>query len=171
VTAVETVARARPGNGSWADRLHCHPRFPLVAWLDSGHPAVHVWDYGTGELREAAAIGSDSRAYGDGHWLAPRNPEFAAIFDREERSPAVAWHPERPLLFVASEGTVTQWTPGGISAMDGLPPEAAYRYLSFSPDGQALWASPSRNCQDLWINRAVGCGGGCAMRRLDGFRG
>lgn len=123
--------------------MHCHPRLPLVAWLDAGRPAVHVWDYSTGELREVSTIGGDSRAYGDGHWWAPRNPEFAVILDREERRPSVTWHPEQPLLLAAIEGTVTRWTPGEISTLDGLPPGAAYRDLAFSPDGQTLWASPS----------------------------
>jgi hypothetical protein len=35
--------------------------------------------------------------------------------------------------------------PGGITGAGGLPPTARYRHLAFSPDGRALWASPSRD--------------------------
>lgn len=141
MTAVETIAHA--GNGTRVDQLLCHPRLPLVAGLDARRPAVHVWDHGSAGLLAVGIIGGDSRAYGDGHYLALRNPEIAVISDRRERRPAVAWHPDQPLLIVASEGTVTRWTPEGISAMDGLPTGSAYSDLAFSPDGQSLWASPS----------------------------
>lgn len=119
-----------------------------MAGLDARRPAVRVWDHSTGELRAVGAIGRDSRAYGDGHYLAARNPEIALISDRRERGPGVAWHPDQPLLLVASEGTVTRWTPDEISEMNWLPPGSAYRTLAFSPDGQALWASPSPDAQE-----------------------
>ena len=66
-------------------------------------------------------------------------------------SPTIAWHPDQPLLLVVNEGAVRRWTPDGVSAMDGLPAAAAYRYLAFSPDGQTLWAFPSPEAmQDRW---------------------
>lgn len=55
----------------------------------------------------------------------------------------MAWHPDQPLLLVAREGEVRQWTPDGVRPVDGLPPAAAYRCLAFSPDGQTLWARPA----------------------------
>jgi hypothetical protein len=145
---VEAVAQVRVDSGTSVDQLLCHPRLPLIAGLDARRPAVRVWDHSTGQLHAVRAIGRDSRAYGDGHYLAVRNPEIAVISDRRERGPGVAWHPEQPLLLVASEGTVTRWTPDGISAMNWLPPGSAYRKLAFSPDGQALWASPSPDAQE-----------------------
>jgi WD40 repeat protein len=148
MTDVEAVARTQIGAGVWVDQLLCHPRLPLIAGLDAGRPAVHVWDHSTGELREVGIIGSDSRAYGEGHWMTPRNPEIAAVSDRRERGPAIAWHPDQALLLVAGEGKVTRWTPDAVSAMDGLPPGAAYRAVAFSPDGQTVWASPSSDAQE-----------------------
>jgi hypothetical protein len=143
VTAVEIFARARVGGEAWVDGLVCHPRLPLAAGLDAKRPAVHVWDHGSGELREIATIGAGSRPYGEGHPWALRNLEIAVSDDRRERGPAVAWHPDRPLLLVAGDGSLVRWTPDGVSGIDGLPSAAGYRSLAFSPDGQALWASPS----------------------------
>ncbi|MFF9485072.1 hypothetical protein [Streptomyces sp. NPDC014676] len=72
-------------------------------------------------------------------------------WDREKRTPAVAWHPDRPLLAVAGEDGLRLWTPTGVSAPDGAPATAAYRGLAFSPDGQTLWGSPSfRGDGDDW---------------------
>ncbi|WP_218002486.1 hypothetical protein [Nocardia brevicatena] len=55
----------------------------------------------------------------------------------------MAWHPDEPLLLVAGEGPAVRWTPAGQSALEGLPALADYGHLAFSPNGQALWASPS----------------------------
>jgi len=115
----------------------CHPRLPLVAGLDSERPAVHVWDCGARKLNELATVGADSTVYGD-----------AFGWERTERTPTAAWHPDQPLLVVAGEGRVQRWTPAGLSILEGLPPTAAYRTLAFSPDGQALWASPSSSDTD-----------------------
>jgi hypothetical protein len=136
---VEIVTRIRLGGGTRAKRLVCHPALPLAADLDSERPAVRVWSYETGELRELGTIGGDSAAYADAPAWKP------------SRTPGVAWHPGQPLLLAASEGTVVRWTPEGVSGMDGLPPAAAYRYLAFSPDGQTLWAWPSPDVmEDRW---------------------
>jgi hypothetical protein len=148
VTAVETVARARVGSGARVEQLVSHQRLPLVAVLDSQRPAVHVWDCGGAELRELGTIGGDSPTYGDGHPWAARNPEIAIDWDRRDRAPSVAWHPDQPLLLVASEGRVARWTPDGVSEMDGIATGAAYREIAFSPDGQALWASPSPEAKE-----------------------
>jgi hypothetical protein len=102
VTAVETVARARVRSGTSVEQLVSHPRLPLVAALESQRPAVHVWDCGGAELRELGAIGGDSRSYGDGHPWAARNPEIAIDWDRRDRAPSVAWHPDHPMLLVAA---------------------------------------------------------------------
>jgi len=115
----------------------CHPRLSLVAGLDSERPAVHVWDCRAGELDELGTVGTGSAVYGD-----------AVGWERRKRTPAAAWHPDRPLLVVAGQGTVAEWTPAGVSGLAGLPPGAAYRSVAFSPDGQALWASPSSRAGD-----------------------
>ena len=134
MTAVETVARARVRSGTSVEQLVSHPRLPLVAALESQRPAVHVWDCGGAELRELGAIGGDSRSYGDGHPWAARNPEIAINWDRRDRAPSVAWHPDHPMLLVASEGRVARWTPDGLSEMDEIATGAAYREIAFSPD-------------------------------------
>ncbi|MFD9392975.1 hypothetical protein ACFWBB_20370 [Streptomyces sp. NPDC060000] len=60
----------------------------------------------------------------------------------------MTWHPELPLLVVAGEGKVVQWTPAGLAELENLPPTACYRSLAFSPNGQTLWASPSSDDED-----------------------
>lgn len=139
MTDLETVARIRVRGGAHAERLVCHPRLPLVAGLDSERPAVHVWDCAAGELRKLGTTGAGSAVYGD-----------AVGWERRQRVPAAAWHPDQPLLVVAAEGTVRRWTPAGFSRMGGMPRAAAYRSLAFSPDGGTLWASPSATwgCSD-----------------------
>jgi hypothetical protein len=132
VTVVEIVARARVGTGSFLQQLVCHPRLPLVAGIDSARPAVHIWDGGAGQLSERAIVGAESAGYGD-----------AAIWERERRMPAVAWHPDEPLLMIAAQQRVLRWTPAGLAEPEGVPAGAGYRSLAFSPDGRALWASPS----------------------------
>ncbi|WP_203783471.1 TolB-like translocation protein [Asanoa ferruginea] len=106
------------------ERLVCRPRLPLVAGLDAGRPAVHVWE--TPGLRQVGSVGADSPAYAD---------------DRAGGTPAVAWHPHEPSLMVALPGRVVRWTAAGASDVDGVAP--AYSGLAFSPDGRELWASPS----------------------------
>lgn len=64
-------------------------------------------------------------------------------WERMRRTPAAAWHPERPLLVVTGEDGLLQWTTDGVRALDGAPDTASYRGLAFSPDGQTLWGSPS----------------------------
>jgi hypothetical protein len=136
--AAEIVTRVRIDGGVRVEQLVCHPTLPLVAGLDSERPAVHVWEFGAGELRQRGTIGGDSAAYSDA-------PSW------KRRAPGVAWHPGQPLLLVTSEGAVVRWTPEGLSGMDGLPPAADYRYLAFSPDGQTLWAWPSPDAmEDEW---------------------
>ncbi|WAL68548.1 hypothetical protein ORV05_12485 [Amycolatopsis cynarae] len=132
MTVVEAVTRVPIGDGAPAERLICHPRLPLVAGLDSQRPAVHVWECGAGQLRALGTVGGESDVYAD-----------AEGWQRMRATPGVAWHPEQPLLAVASEGKVVRWTPGGLSEVDGLPPAVSYRSLAFGPDGGTLWASPS----------------------------
>lgn len=93
---------------------------------------MHIWDCGGRELRELASVCLSTDAYGD-----------ALGWDRASRTPAVAWHPDRPLLLVAGESGLRQWTPAGVSEPEGAPAAASYRSVAFSPDGQTLWGSPS----------------------------
>jgi hypothetical protein len=93
---------------------------------------ARVWDFEGGQLREVGTIGT---ADGGRPWWPL----------------AMSWEPGESLLLAASNGVsgaagaVARWTPAGIAGLDGLPPAASYRHLAFSPDGQALWASPSRD--------------------------
>lgn len=135
VTVIETVASTRISGA--AERLACHPRLPLVAVLDSERPAVHVWSFETGDLREVGAIGADSEAYGG-----------VTFWDRMEQTPGMAWHPEKPLLVAAAGGSGVQWTPAGLSDVEAG--EAGARYVAFSPDGRTLWWSPPSNTGTYW---------------------
>ncbi|MEV0224423.1 hypothetical protein [Streptomyces sp. NPDC050704] len=137
MTHVEVVARARINGGHPVERLVCHPRLPLFAYLDSQRPAVGIWACDAGQLRELGSVGADSAVYGEAFGWA-----------RSQRTPAVTWHPHQPLLMVASEGTVAQWKPSGQPELDHLPPAAHYDSLAFSPDGHTLWASPSSDGED-----------------------
>ncbi|MFD6162894.1 hypothetical protein ACFWF7_41360 [Nocardia sp. NPDC060256] len=130
MSEVETVASWQGGGAGCIERLICHPRLSLVAGIDSQRPAVHVWDYR--ELLHRGSIGADSAAYGVAH-----------IWERSESTPTLAWHPEEPLLLARIGGRIVQWTPAGMSDPEGLSPDAAYRWMAFSPDGEILWASPS----------------------------
>lgn len=84
VTDLEVVARGLVGGEGSVERLSCHPRLPLVACVDSERPAVHIWDCGAGRLRALGSAGLTSEPYGD-----------AFGWQRSQRTPAVAWHPER----------------------------------------------------------------------------
>ncbi|MFJ7044956.1 hypothetical protein ACIQVC_16310 [Streptomyces sp. NPDC101112] len=137
MTVVETVARVRVGSGSSVVRLFCHPRLPLVAGLDAERPAVRVWDCGAGRLRELGCVGAESSEYGD-----------AAEWEKRQRIPAVDWHPHQPLLVVAGEDGVRRWAPDGAHELESVPPGARYHDVAFSPDGGALWATPSWDGED-----------------------
>ncbi|MFC5239592.1 hypothetical protein [Streptomyces atrovirens] len=132
MTDLVVVARGLVGGERSFGQLICHPRLPLVACSDAERPAVHIWDCDAGQLRELGSVELTSNAYGD---------TFG--WERAERTPAVAWHPEQPLLAVSGEDGLRQWTPAGVSEPEGVPATASYRSLAFSPDGQALWGSPS----------------------------
>lgn len=146
VTDLEAMARVRAGSGCPVERLVCHPRLPVVAGLDGERPAVHMWSCEAGQLRELGSIGAESDGYGD-----------AFGWERMERTPTLAWHPDEPRLVVAgAECGVVQWTPAGICTVDGVPPTAGYRSLAFSPDGRTLWASPSTGGEgDGWDSSDV----------------
>lgn len=133
----QVVARVRSAGRRPVERLVPHPRLPLVAGLEADRPAVHVWDCGAGRLREVGGVGTDAAVYAVGRAWERRWP------------PAVAWHPDQPVLVVGNDAAVVRWTRSGASAVDGVPPTAAYRYLAFSPDGGTLWASPSSGGGDL----------------------
>lgn len=113
-----------------------------MACSDAGRPAVHIWDCGVGQLRELGSVGSTSSAYGD-----------AVGWGRAMRTPAVAWHPTEPLLVMAGEDGLLQWTPAGTSELKSAPAGASYRSLAFGADGQVLWASPSSD--DGWESSDV----------------
>ncbi|MGW2938383.1 hypothetical protein ACWDA7_42935 [Streptomyces sp. NPDC001156] len=65
---------------------------------------MHVWEFGSGQLHQLGTVGAESAVYGD-----------AVGWERMERTPAVAWHPDQPLLMVAGEDGVVRWTPTGVS--------------------------------------------------------
>ncbi|MBY8854981.1 hypothetical protein K7711_00660 [Nocardia sp. CA2R105] len=131
-----------------------HPRLPLVAGVDAERPAVHLWD--CEELRDLGTVGGDSEVYGD-----------ASVLERARRKPVVTWHPEEPLLVVSGSGPVVGWTPEGQSELGDLLPGQGGDLLAFSPDGRALWASPSSDgADDAWersdavdlASRTIGAG-------------
>ncbi|MDW4903959.1 hypothetical protein RB628_01015 [Streptomyces sp. ADMS] len=41
-----------------------------------------------------------------------------------------------------------QWTSAGVSELEGLPPTDRYRSVAFSPNGGALWGTPSSGDED-----------------------
>ncbi|MFR9776087.1 hypothetical protein ACL02O_08500 [Micromonospora sp. MS34] len=143
--ALEITTRVRVDGGAPVERLMCHPRLPLVAGWDSERPTVRVWDHTDGNPRECGIVGADSPGYGE-----------ADGWDRFERTPVAAWHPYEPLLVVAVDGEVVQWTAGDVSALAGAPSPTAYHSLAFSPDGRTLWASPaSGGGEDAWESSDV----------------
>ncbi len=127
---VNILASASLSNGTAAERLVCHPRLRMVAALDRERPAVHIWDCDEGALRERGVVGAESSDYGD-----------AIGWRRAQRTPAVAWHPDPPLLRSSKETGVVQWSPTGLTAPDGVPAATAYRSMAFSADGKTVWAS------------------------------
>ncbi|MEH1168502.1 hypothetical protein V6V47_24260 [Micromonospora sp. CPCC 205539] len=59
------------------ERLLCHPHLALVAGWDADRPAIRIWEFGDGQLREFATVGADCAVYGDD--------------DRFERTPSATW--------------------------------------------------------------------------------
>ncbi|GIJ11060.1 hypothetical protein ACFFMR_20495 [Micromonospora andamanensis] len=132
---METLAQIR--SGASVERLLCHPRLPLIAGWDSDRPAIRIWEYAVGQLREVGGVGADSAAYDD------------AGGDRFERTPSATWHPSEPQLVTADRTSLTRWTTSGVAAIDGVPPTEYQRDVAFSPDGQTLWLSPGGS-EDDW---------------------
>lgn len=135
---MQTLARIH--STTTIERLVCHPRLPLAAGWDAERPAIWIWEYPDGQLREVGTVGADSAVYGD-----------AIGHDRFHLTPSVAWHPGEPLLVVADGGGTVSWTPSGTRAIDGLPPTEYHRNVAFSPDGRTLWASPAEG-EDGWMS-------------------
>lgn len=125
-------ALAQFRSAATVERLLCHPRLPLVAGWDADRPAIGIWEYATGQVRELGTVGADSAAYGD-----------AIGYGRFKRTPSAAWHPVDPRLVVADGSSVVCWSHSGISAIDGVPPTEYHRNVAFSPDGRTLWLSPA----------------------------
>lgn len=139
---MEILAGYAIGNGQPVERLLCHPRLPLVAAFDGERRAAHVFDCGEGALSPLGTVGVDAAPYGD---IKP--------WERMLRDAFAVWHPVEPLLLAAVEGTVWCWAPPGVVKVGGLPPDAAYEELMFSPDGRTLWATPSTS--DRWRADAI----------------
>lgn len=146
--AVEVVSRIPVSSGARVDRLICHPRLPLVAGEEYNDLVAHVWDFEGGQLREVGTISA------------------AACGRHMTYRLAMAWEPGGSLLLAASNGIAgaagiaARWTPAGVAGLDGLPPTAGYSYLEFSPDGRALWASPSRDDPGWALSDIVDLGSG-----------
>jgi hypothetical protein len=119
------------GGGSFVERLVCHGRLPLIAGLDAARPAVHVWQIDVTGLRELGVVGADAAAYPAQAW------------ERNRLIPSVAWHPHEPSLVVTGGAGLRRWSLDGVTVVAGLPSNAGYRDIAFSPDGRTLWASPS----------------------------
>lgn len=117
--------------GSFVERLVCHGQLPLIAGLEAARPAVHVWEFGAGGLREHGIIDAGAAAYPPEPWK------------RYRLVPSLAWHPREPSLVVTGPAGLLRWTPDGASVVAGAPPNVGYRAVAFSPDGRTLWASPT----------------------------
>ncbi|GIH19402.1 WD40 repeat domain-containing protein [Rugosimonospora africana] len=126
---METLAQVR--SPATLERLLCHPKLPLIAGWDTERPAIRIWEYTIGQLREVGTVGADSAVYD------------TIGYDRFARTPSAAWHPDRPQLVVADRGSTACWTATGTSRLDGVPPSEYHRDVAFSPDGRTLWLSPA----------------------------
>jgi hypothetical protein len=126
---IETVTRIRLD--APVERLVPHPRLPLIAGVDVTRPAVHVWDL---ELRPVGSVGADAPVYGG-----------IPVWERYRLVPELAWHPHEPILLVSAGGTLTRWSPAGVS-----PSPGRYSNLAFSPDGGTVWASPASSGDGSW---------------------
>ncbi|WP_409462480.1 hypothetical protein [Amycolatopsis sp. GA6-003] len=115
MTVVQAIARIPAAS---IGALVSHPKLPLVAGIDQDPPAVHLYR-AERVLREIGAVGAE--------------------YEKFDRWPVVAWHPERPELVVSSGGETVRWTRSGVSALD----IAVSDDVAFSPDGQSLWTSPT----------------------------
>ncbi len=143
MTELAVLARISADDEHPVERLTAHPRLPLVAGAATGSRLVRIWDCGGGRLRELAPVD-----------LGPAREPDPADWWRPDAPPAVAWHPEDPLLVVADGTALTRWTPDGPSAAE--PAAAAHHYLAFSPDGRTLWAAPSGEESSAALDPATG---------------
>jgi WD40 repeat protein len=137
------VSRIQINSDDRVDRLVCHPRLPLVAGEEYyGRPVAHVWDFTGGQLRK---VGTISAAGDPSSWWPL----------------AMSWEAGQSLLLAAGKGirgaagSVARWTPAGVAGLDGLPPTDRYSNLAFSPNGRALWASPSAGDPDRALSDIV----------------
>jgi hypothetical protein len=130
----ESVTWAVAG-GSFVERLVCHARLPLIAGLDAARPAVHIWQFGPDGLREHGVVEA-----GPGY-----PPE---VWERNQSVPALAWHPHEPDLVVSGAAGLQRWSPDGTRVVAAAPPNAGYRAVAFSPDGETLWASPASSLDE-----------------------
>ncbi|MFF0391103.1 hypothetical protein ACFYS8_20805 [Kitasatospora sp. NPDC004615] len=137
MTELAVLARLSDDADHPVERLTCHPRLPLAVGTATEGRTVRVYDCGEGQLRELASLDVEP---GSTPW-------------GEDAPPAVAWHPEEPLLLVADGESLLRWSPDGPSDPVRLPAAAAYEVLAFSPDGRHLWATPS--AEDEWAGSDV----------------
>ncbi|WP_230395474.1 WD40 repeat domain-containing protein [Plantactinospora alkalitolerans] len=131
---METLAQIR--SEATVERLLCHPRLPLIAGWDTERPAIRIWEYTTGQLREIGAVGADAAAYD------------TPAYERFNRTPSAAWHPDEPQLAVADGDNTACWTRADTLRIDGVPPTEYHREVAFSPDGRTLWLSPAGGEED-----------------------
>jgi hypothetical protein len=109
----------------------CHPSLPLVAGLAIDRPAVSVWSYEAGGgARLLATVGDDERRYDD-----------YPLWERFGLTPSLSWHPDHPRLAIAGHHALLEWSPDALHAIHRGTDGA--RYVAYSPDGDALWASPA----------------------------
>lgn len=152
---METLAQIRCG--ATLERLLCHPRLPLIAGWDTERPAIRIWEYAIGKLREIGAVRADSPAYD------------AVGYHRFKRTPSAAWHPDKPQLVVADGDSTTSWTPANTVRVEGVAPTRYHRDVAFSPDGKTLWLSPAGG-EDGWessITLDLACGATAIGPRWD----
>ncbi|AEV85356.1 hypothetical protein ACWT_4336 [Actinoplanes sp. SE50] len=113
------------------ERLLCHRRLPLIAGVNGSRPAVHVWEHGSGGLRQLGVVDAGGEPYPAEAWK------------RQALVPEPAWHPSAARLVVTGPAGPHLWTPEGTAPLPASRPGHAYRFVAFSPDGRTLWASPS----------------------------